>query len=55
MKTIPTKCADYIRILVAQGGNINQRDEYGDTALRIVRDDGRQDCVEILEELGALE
>lgn len=55
MKTIPEKCADYIRIMVAQGADTNQRDEYGDTALRIARDDGRQDCVEILEELGAVE
>jgi ankyrin repeat protein len=55
MKTIPAKCADYIRMLVAQGADINQRDEYGDTALRIARDDGRQGCVEILGELGALE
>lgn len=55
MKTIPAKCADYIRILVAQGADINLRDEYGDTALRIARDDARQDCVEILEELGAVE
>lgn len=55
MKTIPEKCADYIRIMVAQGADMNQRDEYGDTALRIARDDGRQDCVEILEELGAVE
>lgn len=55
MKTIPAKCADYVRILVTQGADINMRDEYGDTALRIARDDGRQDCVEILEELGAVE
>lgn len=40
---------------MAQGADMNQRDEYGDTALRIARDDGRQDCVEILEELGAVE
>jgi hypothetical protein len=55
MKTIPVKCADYVKILVTHGADIHQRDKYGDTALRIVRDDGRQDCVEVLEELGALE
>lgn len=55
MKTIPVDGADKIRVLIERGADINQRDEYGDTALQIAREDGRQDCVEILKDLGALE
>ncbi|OKL57097.1 hypothetical protein UA08_07557 [Talaromyces atroroseus] len=57
MKTIPKKRhEEYIKYLVEQAGvDINQRDEYGDTALTVAKEDGREDCVKILEDLGAVE
>lgn len=53
MKSAPLKDgAGYIKVLIEQGADINQRDEYGDTALQIAIEDGREDCVKVLEELG---
>jgi hypothetical protein len=56
VKTLPLQRAEFIRhLVVEQGADINQRDEYGDTALTIAKEDGHEEFVKILEELGASE
>lgn len=52
---MPKKHPDWIRVLVKHGANIEQTDEDGNTALMVALCIERQDCVRILQELGASE